>query len=62
MLAVLQHALAVDPDVPHADRELMRILERGPVTDCFRIKDDDVREFARLQQAAIAQGKSRGNG
>ena len=52
MLPVLQHLAAIHEDVLHADRVLMRLLERGAVRDRVRVEHDDVGEHAWPQEAA----------
>src|SRR5262245_39061946 len=55
VLAVLQHLHAVDEDVTHAHRVLVRVLVRRPVGDGLRVKDDDIGEITFAQQAAVIQ-------
>src|SRR6185436_19233908 len=60
MLAVFQDLRAVDEYVAHADRVLMRVLERGSVGDSGWIEDDNVGEHALPDEAALLQLEVRG--
>ena len=54
MLAVAQHLDAVDEDVAHADRILVRLGEGRAVGDRRRIEDGEIGEIAGAQRAAVA--------
>lgn len=58
MVAVFQYSRAVYPDIPDADRELVRFFERGAVGNRFRIKDYDVGHAAGPKQPAVAKTKA----
>jgi dienelactone hydrolase len=53
VLAVLQHLGAVHEDVHHPGRVLMGLLERRMILHCGRVEDDDVREVAGSETAAL---------
>src|ERR1044071_6510205 len=59
MLSVLEDLRAVDEDVLHADRELLRLCEGRPITDRLRIEDHHVGEHTALQEAAVVQPQVR---
>ena len=55
MFAVFQDLLAVDEDILHPDRVLMRFFEGGAVADPRRIKYHDIGEHPFLEPAAMIQ-------
>src|SRR5205807_9897120 len=57
VLAILEHLDAVDEDVLHADGVLVRPGIRGPVGDGPGVEDDNIREVAIVQQAAMIQAE-----
>ena len=52
--AVAHDADAVHEHVVHPDRELVRLLERGPIRDRRRVEHDDVRDGTFPHDAAVA--------
>ena len=58
-LAILEREHAIDEDMPHAHRILLRLLEGGPVGDRLRIEDRHVRKVSFLQQTSSLQPQVR---
>jgi hypothetical protein len=54
VLAVEENRFAVDEDVGHARRELMRFVVAGVVLDRSGIEDDDVGEITSYEQSAYS--------
>src|SRR5947209_13931640 len=61
MLPVPDHARPVHPDVENTCRELMRILEGGPVRDSSRIEEHDVGVADGTEEAALSQAQPCGD-
>src|SRR5712691_2755245 len=59
-LSVLEHQLAVDDDVGHADRQLPAIVIGGAVGNLLRIKDAHVSRHAFSQEAPVFQAEATG--
>src|SRR5579875_71564 len=62
VLLIFHHSRPVDPYIADACRELVRVLEGGPVGDGSRVEDDDVGVVAGAQQAAILQSEAGSDG
>jgi hypothetical protein len=55
MFAIFDHLRAVDEYVFHANRVLMRFLERRPIGDRGWIKHNDIREHSFFDKAAMIE-------
>jgi len=55
VFAVFDHLHAVDENVFHSGRVLVRFIERRVIGDCFRIEHDDVGEHSFFQHAAMIE-------
>ncbi len=49
MLAVFKNLHAIDENMLHSDGVLVGFVERRPVRNCRRIKDDDIGKHSRLE-------------
>jgi hypothetical protein len=55
MLAVFENLHAIDENMLHSDGVLVRFVERRPVRNCRRIKDDHIGEHPFLNETAVIE-------
>jgi len=59
MLAVFKNLHAIDENMLHPNRVLVRCVEGRPVRNCRGIKDDDISKHSVLNETAVVEAEIR---